>query len=54
MYNKKNGKHITIDCELFVKSDYRKILEDRNESYSVEDIVDWFVDKINFYNQLFK
>ena len=46
----KNGKRITFDCGLYFKSDYLDILEDKFESYFGEEILDWFVDKINFYN----
>ena len=49
----KNKKHIPIACCLYIKSDCPDILEDKYESYSVEDIVDWFISRVN-YNKLFK
>ena len=53
MYNK-NKKHIAIACGLYIKIDYPDILEDKFESYSVEDIFDWFISRVNYYNKLFK
>ena len=50
----KNKKHIPIACGLYLKSDYHDILEDKYESYSGEDIVDWFVSRVKYYNKLFK
>ena len=43
----KNKKHIPIACGLYIKSDYPDILEDKFESYSGEDIVDWFLSRVN-------
>ena len=58
----KDSKQLLIACGLYIKSDYLDILEDKNESYSGEDpqsggstdIVDWFVERVDFYNKLFK
>ena len=58
----KDGKHLPIACGLYIKSDYPDILEDRYESYlqssnSVdcgEDNTDWFVEKVDYYDKLFK
>ena len=49
----KNKKHIPIACGLYMKSDYPNILEDMYEIYSGEDIVDWFISRVNHYNKLF-
>ena len=48
----KNKKHIPIACGLYIKSNYPDILEDKYESYSGEDIVDWFISRVNHYNKL--
>ena len=53
MYNKKQ-KHIPVGCGLYIKSDYRDMLEDKYESYSGEDIIYWFISTVNYYNKLFK
>ena len=50
----KNKKHVPIACGLYIKSDYPDRLVDKYESYSGEDIVDWFVSRVNYYNKLFK
>ena len=50
----KNKKHIPIGFGLYIKSDYRDILEDKYESYSGEDIVYWFISRVNYHNKLFK
>ena len=50
----KNKKHIPISCGIYIKSDYPDILEDKYESYSGEDIVDCFISRVNYYNNLFK
>ena len=50
----KNKKHIPIACCLYIKSDYPDILEDKYESYSGEDIDDWFISRLNYYDKLFK
>ena len=58
----KVGKHLPIACGLYIKRDYPDILEDKYESYlqssnSVdceEDITDWFVEIVDYYNKLFK
>ena len=49
----KNKKHIPIACGLYIISDYPNILEDMYESYSGEDVVDWFICRVNHYNKLF-
>ena len=36
------------------KSDYPDILEDKYESYSGEEVADWFISRVNFYNKWFK
>ena len=46
----KNKKHIPIACGLYIKSDYPDILEDKYENYSGEDIVDWFISRVNYFN----
>ena len=50
----KDGKLVPIACGLYLKSDYPDILEDKSESHSGEDIVDWFISRINNYNKFFK
>ena len=58
----KDSKHLPIACGLYIKSDYPDIIEDKYESYSREDpqsggstdIVDWFVERVDYYNKLFK
>ena len=50
----KNKKHIPVACGLYIKSVYPDILEDKYESHSGEDIVDWFISRVNYYNNLFK
>ena len=58
----KNKKHIPIACGLYIKSDYRNILEDTYGSFSCKDqqsggstdIVDWFISRVNYYNKFFK
>ena len=50
----KDGKHLPIACGLYIKNDYPDILKDNYESYSGEDIVDWFVERVDYYNKLFK
>ena len=50
----KNKKHIPVACGLYIKCDYPDILEDKYESYSDEDIVDWFISRVNHHNKLFK
>ena len=40
----KDGKHITIACGLYIKSDYPDILEDKYEYNCGNKVVDWFVD----------
>ena len=49
--NIKNKKHIPIACGLYIKSDYSDTLEDMYESYSGEDIVDWFISRVNPYKK---
>ena len=50
----KDSKHLPIACGLYIKSDYPYILEDKYVSYSGEDIVAWFVERVDYYNKLFK
>ena len=50
----KDGKHVPIASGLYIKSDYPDILEDKYESYSGEDIVDFFISRVNYFNKLFK
>ena len=50
----KDGKHISIACGLYIKSDYPDILEDKNECNSGDKVVDWFVDRVDHYNKLFQ
>ena len=50
----KNKKHIPIACDLYLKSDYPDILEDKYKNYFSEDIIDWFICRVNYYNKLFK
>ena len=50
----KDGKHLPIACGLYIKSDYPDIIEDRYEYNCGEDIVDWFISRVNYYNKLFK
>ena len=58
----KDGKHLPIACGLYIKSDYPDILEDKyecdlqssNSVDSSEDVVDWFISRVNYYDKLFK
>ena len=50
----KDGKHVPTACGLYIKSDYPDILEDEYECYSSEDVVDWFVKRVDHYNKLFE
>ena len=50
----KNKKHVPNACGLYIKSDYPDILEDKYESYSIDDIVDWFISRVSYYNKLYK
>ena len=50
----KDGKHIPIACGLYIKSDYPDILEDKYECNCGDKVVDWFVDRVDHYNKLFK
>ena len=50
----KDGKHLPIACGLYIKSDYPDILEDRYEYNCGEDIVDWIISRVSYYNKLFK
>ena len=50
----KDGKHLPIACGLYIKSDYPDILENKYESYCGEKVVDWFISRVNHYNNLFK
>ena len=47
----KDGKHVHITCGLYIKSDYPDILENKYEIYTGEDIVDWFISRVNCYNK---
>ena len=53
MYNK-NSKHLPVACGLYIKSDYPDILEDNYESNCGDKVVDWFINRVNYYNKLFK
>ena len=50
----KDGKHIPFACGLYIKSDYSNILEDKYECNCGDKVVDWFVDRVDHYNKLFK
>ena len=50
----KDGKHIPIACGLYIKIDYPDILEDNFECNCGDKVVDWFVDRADYYNELFK
>ena len=50
----KDGKHFPIACGLYIKSDYPDILEDKYECNCGDKVVDWFVERIDYYNKLFK
>ena len=50
----KDGKHIPIACGLYIKSDYPDILEDKYECNCGDKVVDWFVERVDYYNKLFK
>ena len=50
----KDGKHLPIACGLYIKSDYPDILEDKYECNCGDKVVDWFVDRADHYNKLFK
>ena len=49
----KNRK-IPIACGFYIKNYYPDIFVDKYEIYAGDDIVGWFVDKIDYYNKLFK
>ena len=50
----KYGKHLPIACGLYLRSDYPDILEDKYEGYCGEKVVEWFVERVDYYNKLFK
>ena len=50
----KDGKHLPIACGLYLRSDYPEILEHKYECYCGEKVVDWFVERVDYYNKLFK
>ena len=50
----KDENYVPIACVLYIKSDYFDILEDEYGCYSSGDVVDWFVDRVDHYNKLFK
>ena len=50
----KDGTHIPIACGLYIKSDYPDILEDKYECNCGDKVVDWFVERVEYYNKLFK
>ena len=58
----KDSKLLPIACGLYIKSDHPDILEVKYESYSGQDprcggttdIVDWFVEGVDYYIKLFK
>ena len=50
----KNKKHIPIAFGIYIKSDYPDILEERYESYCGGRVVDWFLSRMSYYNELFK
>ena len=50
----KDGKNIPIACGLCIKNDYPDILEDKYECNCGDKVVDWFVDRVDHYNKLFK
>ena len=49
----KDGKHIPIACGLYIKRDYSDILEDKYECNCGDKVVDWFVERVDYYNKLF-
>ena len=53
MYNKKQKTHSFCLWFIYIKSDYPDILEDKHESYSGEDIVAWFISRVNHYDKVF-
>ena len=50
----KDGKHIPIACGLYIKKDYPDILEDNYECNCGDKAVDWFVERVDYYNKLFE
>ena len=50
----KDGNHLPIACGLYIKSDYPDILEDKYECNCGDEVVDWFVDRVDHYNKLYK
>ena len=57
--DRKHGKawtksRIPIIFEIYLKSNYPDILEDRYEYYCGEDVNDWFIGKMSYYEKLFK
>ena len=53
MYNKR-WKTCSYCLWFIHKNEHPDILEDKYERYSVEDIVDWFISRVNCYNKLFE
>ena len=51
---RKEGKHLPIACGLYIKSAYPDILEDEYESFCGDNVVDWFIGRMSYYNKLFK
>ena len=43
----KDGKHLPFACGLYIKSDYPGILEDKYESNCCDQVIDWFVDRVD-------
>ena len=50
----KGTKHIPFACGLFIKTEVDNTLENFDDYYKEEGVVDWFVNKIDSYNKLFK
>ena len=45
---------IPIACGLYIKSDYPDLLEDKYECNCGDKVVNWFVERVDYYNKLFK
>ena len=44
----KNKKHVPIACVLYIKSDYQDTLDVKFGSYVGEDIVEWFIGRVDY------
>ena len=48
-----NNKHTPFVCGLYLKSVYPVMCESKSENFGAEDVFDWFVERVDFYNKQF-